>query len=72
MSNPLTDVCSWLQAEDIDAAFLTSPNTIFYCSGFKSEPHERVLALIILQDNASLLICPQMEVAICQKIMWRR
>ena len=67
MSNPLTDVSSWLQAEDIDAAFLTSPDTIFYCSGFKSEPHERLLALIILQDNEPLLICPQMEVADAKK-----
>lgn len=67
MSNPLIDVSSWLQAEDIDAAFLTSPDTIFYCSGFKSEPHERLLALIVLQDSNHLLICPQMEVEDAKK-----
>ena len=61
MSNPLTDLCSWLQSEDIDAAFLTSPDNIFYFSGFKSEPHERLLALVVFPENEPLLICPQME-----------
>lgn len=62
MRKQITDLCSWLQSEDIDAAFLTSPDTIFYCTGFKSEPHERLLALIVFQDSDLLLICPQMEV----------
>ena len=61
MSNPLTDLRSWLQLEDIDAAFLTSPDNIFYFSGFKSDPHERLLALVIFQNHEPLLICPQME-----------
>lgn len=63
MRNQITDLCSWLQSEDIDAAFLTSPDTIFYCTGFKSEPHERLLALVVLKDSELLLICPQMEVS---------
>lgn len=67
MKNPLTDLRSWLQAEDIDAAFLTSPDTIFYCSGFRSEPHERLLVLIVLKNSGPLLICPQMEVEDAKK-----
>ena len=60
-NNPLTDLCSWLQSEDIDAVFLTSPDNIFYFSGFKSDPHERLLALVVFPENEPLLICPQME-----------
>ena len=69
MSNPLTDVSSWLQAEDIDAAFLTSPDTIFYCSGFKSEPHERLLALIVLQDSEPSSHLSSNGSRRCKKIM---
>lgn len=67
MSNPLTDLSSWLQTEDIDAAFLTSPDTIYYCSGFRSEPHERLLALLVWPNHVPLLICPQMEIGDAKK-----
>ena len=67
MSNPLTNLSDWLLTEEIDAAFLTAPDTIFYCSGFKSEPHERLLALIVFKENEPLLICPQMEVLDAKK-----
>lgn len=62
MHGRLTELSNWLQANNIDAAFLTSPDTIFYCSGFASNPHERLLAFVIFPDHEPFLICPQMEV----------
>ena len=29
MNEQLTTLCNWLQIQDIDAAFLTSPHTIY-------------------------------------------
>jgi Xaa-Pro dipeptidase len=70
MNDRLTKLQDWLQAQNIDAAFLTSPDTIFYCSGFASDPHERLLALILFQDREPFLVCPQMEVADAKNSGW--
>lgn len=70
MNNRLIQLQNWLQEQMIDAAFLTSPDTIFYCSGFLSEPHERLLALVILQNHEPFLICPQMEVSDAKDTGW--
>ena len=70
MNEQLTTLCNWLQIQDIDAAFLTSPHTIYYSSGFKSDPHERLLALLAFQDSEPILICPQMEVTDAKNSGW--
>ena len=36
-----------LQQEDADAAWITTPLNIFYFTGYRSEPHERLFALLI-------------------------
>lgn len=35
---------------------------MFYYSNFFSDPHERVLAIVLFQNEAPFLVCPQMEV----------
>lgn len=44
-----------------DAAFITTPDNVFYFSGFKSEPHERLLGVMVFKDAEPFLICPKME-----------
>ena len=55
-----------LQAEliknNIDMAIVTTPDNIFYFSKFDSEPHERLLALVVFQNAEPFIICPAMEV----------
>lgn len=45
-----------------DAAFITTPDNVFYFSGFRSEPHERLLGVMVFKDADPFLICPKMEV----------
>ena len=47
---------------NIDAAFITTPDNVFYFSGFNSDPHERLLGVMVFKEAAPFLICPQMEV----------
>ena len=46
----------------VDAAFITTPDNVFYVSGFRSEPHERLLGVMIFKEAEPFVICPLMEV----------
>ena len=53
---------NYLQTNNIDAAFITTPDNVFYFTGFRSNPHERLLGVLIFKDAAPFIICPKMEV----------
>ncbi len=61
LNTRLKKLSTWLREKDFDAAFITMPDNIFYLTGFRSEPHERLLGLVNFQDEEPLLICPAME-----------
>ncbi len=58
----LKELQAYLKQEKLDAAFITTPDNVFYFSGFASNPHERLLGIMAFQDAEPFLICPQMEV----------
>ncbi|GMB07344.1 M24 family metallopeptidase [Thermolongibacillus altinsuensis] len=60
----------WLKENDISWAFITSTPNVFYFSHFYSDPHERLLAIAIFQEEEPILICPQMEVAQAKQAGW--
>lgn len=64
----LTD---WMTENDIEIIFLTSTESVFYFSGFYSDPHERLLGLALFQDKEPLLICPAMEKEDAKKTGWK-
>ncbi|OFM09891.1 Xaa-Pro peptidase family protein [Staphylococcus sp. HMSC069D07] len=51
-----------LQHEQADAAWITTPLNVFYFTGYRSEPHERLFALLITANGDQTLYCPKMEV----------
>lgn len=51
----------WMRQQGIDLSFLTSTENVFYFSGFYSEPHERLLGLLLFQEAEPILVCPAME-----------
>ncbi|MCJ8009624.1 M24 family metallopeptidase [Lederbergia wuyishanensis] len=70
MNERLTKLTNWLKREQIDAAFITSPDNVFYLSGFLSDPHERLLGLAVFPEKEPFLICPKMEVNDAKKSGW--
>ncbi|WP_339162211.1 Xaa-Pro peptidase family protein [Siminovitchia sp. FSL W7-1587] len=70
MSGKLTKLMEWLRQERIDAAFITSPDNVFYITGFRCEPHERLLALIVFQEKEPILVCPGMETEEARRAGW--
>lgn len=61
MNKRLASVAAWLKAEKTDAAFITSPDNVFYLSGYRSDPHERLLGICVFQEKEPFLVCPAME-----------
>ncbi len=58
----INEIKDYLQKNDVDAAFITTPDNVFYVSGFRSEPHERLLGVMIFKEAEPFVICPLMEV----------
>ncbi|WP_026584818.1 M24 family metallopeptidase [Bacillus sp. J33] len=61
MNNRLQKLSQWMKDHDIQFSFVTSPENVFYLSGFLSDPHERLLGLAVFQDEEPFLVCPAME-----------
>lgn len=70
MIGRITKLMDWLKQEQVDAAFISSPDNVFYFTGFRCEPHERLLALIVFQEKEPLLLCPRMEVEDAKRAGW--
>lgn len=61
MNQRLTKLKDELKNQDLSFGFVSDPMSIFYLSGFRSNPHERLLALFVFPESPPLLVCPSME-----------
>lgn len=66
----INQISSYLKQNNIDAAFITTPDNVFYVSGFHSNPHERLLGVVVFQNAEPLMICPKMEVPDSKAAGW--
>jgi Xaa-Pro dipeptidase len=70
LNERIQKVSSWMKDSDIQLCFITNPDNVFYFSGFLSEPHERLLAVAIFQEQEPFLICPGMEKEDAKRAGW--
>lgn len=68
--NKIENVQQFLRDEDVDAALITTPDNVFYFSGFDSNPHERLLGVMVFKDAEPFVICPLMEVPDVKTAGW--
>lgn len=68
--NKITQLQNHLKEKSIDAAFITDPYNVFYVSGFKSNPHERLLGVMVFAEAEPFLICPKMEIPDAKNAGW--
>ena len=66
----INQLSTYLSENNLDAAFITTPDNVFYVSGFRSNPHERLLGVVIFKDAEPLMICPKMEVPDAKEAGW--
>ncbi|GGB03146.1 aminopeptidase P family protein [Macrococcus hajekii] len=55
-----------LTAEQLDGIWISNPENIYYLTGFLSDPHERLLALLVMPGALTLFV-PKMEVAAAEQ-----
>src|ERR1700716_4357325 len=53
---PLSKVRHWMAEHGLDALYITRPVSIAYLTGFHAEPHERLMALAVRSDRATLIV----------------
>ncbi|MEG0381309.1 MAG: Xaa-Pro peptidase family protein [Kurthia sp.] len=70
MTTKIEKIQTYLKEHNVEAAFITTPDNVFYLSGFLSNPHERLLGIMIFKDANPFLICPKMEVPDAQAAGW--
>ena len=49
MKQRLVKLQTWMKENEIEVSFLTSSENVFYLSGYYTDPHERLLALVVFQ-----------------------
>ncbi len=66
----LTALTDAIQGQDLSFGFITDPMSIFYLTGYRSDPHERLFALFVFPNHEPFLICPSMEVRDAKESGW--
>jgi len=61
----LSCLASWMERAAVDVAVITHPVSIAYLTGFRAEPHERLMALVARPDRAVLVVPWLEEEAAC-------
>jgi Xaa-Pro dipeptidase len=70
MNQRLNKLQAWMKDNDIEVSFVTSSENVFYLSGYYTDPHERLLALAVFQEEEPFLVCPGMEVHDAKRSGW--
>jgi Xaa-Pro dipeptidase len=55
-ATPLADLRAWIARHNLDAAYVTKPVSIAYLTGFHAEPFERLMALAVRPEGATLIV----------------
>ena len=56
----LAGLRAWMERQDLEAAYVTRPVSIAYLTGVRADPHERLMALAVRHDGATLIV-PALE-----------
>jgi Xaa-Pro aminopeptidase len=59
-ATPIAELRRWMAGRHLDALYVTSPLSIAYLTGFFAEPHERLMALAVRSEDATLVV-PALE-----------
>ncbi|MYL49646.1 M24 family metallopeptidase [Halobacillus litoralis] len=61
LEHRLEQFSQYLKDTNVDAAFINSTENFFYLTGFHTDPHERLLGLLVFPEADPIAILPGME-----------
>lgn len=70
MKKQLKELQQWLKDHQVDVAFVNAPETIGYFTGYESDPHERILALLVFPESNPFLFTPALEIDDAKNSEW--
>ncbi|WP_082232518.1 M24 family metallopeptidase [Halobacillus massiliensis] len=70
MKQRIDQVVTYLQEHSIDAALVNSPENFFYLTGFLTDPHERLIGLLVFPDRKPIAVVPGMETSQLKEAGW--
>ncbi|MFG6119704.1 M24 family metallopeptidase [Thalassobacillus sp. B23F22_16] len=71
MEHRLEKLANQLKSEGLDAAFINAKENFFYLSGFHTDPHERLIGLMIFPEDDPIAVVPGMERAQLREAGWK-
>jgi Xaa-Pro dipeptidase len=70
LHNRLQSLQHWLKENHAAYGLIQGKANLFYLTGFRCDPHERLIALFVFQDEEPFLICPNMEKLLVKEAGW--
>ncbi|WP_034550882.1 M24 family metallopeptidase [Carnobacterium funditum] len=70
MNKKLNELKKWLKETKTDCVLINDPENIAYYSGYKSDPHERISALVAFPFADPFLFTPSLEVNDAENSEW--
>src|SRR5438874_9312062 len=55
-TKPFAELRRWMANRHLDALYITRPVSIAYLTGLEANPHERLMALAVRADGATLIV----------------
>ncbi|GGC96937.1 putative dipeptidase YkvY [Thalassobacillus devorans] len=71
MEHRLEEVAKQLKSEGLDAAFINAKENFFYLSGFHTDPHERLIGLMVFPEEDPIAVVPGMESGQLRDAGWK-
>ena len=59
---------TYMEDRALDAMLITSPKHVYYLTGYSSDPHERLLALILTRGDEPKLLVPALDLEAAQAV----
>ncbi|MFQ3545274.1 Xaa-Pro peptidase family protein [Halobacillus rhizosphaerae] len=71
MEHRLNNFSDYLNNNQVDMAFINSTENVFYLTGFHTDPHERLLGLLVFKEADPVAILPSMEESQLRDAGWK-
>ncbi|QAS53177.1 M24 family metallopeptidase [Halobacillus litoralis] len=71
MEHRLNQFADYLKENSVDAAFINSTENFFYLTGFHTDPHERLLGLLVFPEDDPIAVLPGMEKGQIRDTGWK-
>ncbi|MDR3190308.1 MAG: Xaa-Pro peptidase family protein [Lactobacillaceae bacterium] len=70
MTEKIDSIKTWLNDNQLDAAYISDFHTVAYLTGFESDPIERILALVVFAQAEPFIFAPALEVEAVKQAGW--